>query len=171
MSYGSVSGVASLAKAYTTDNYFWNEDCLSCLVDRETNPTRDEVTSWLSQISNTLNVVLAGEGFTVPITETKCVSMLDMMVNQWVADLVQAANMSGRFFTERAQQFGAVPMMVIRKEIRAWANENAGALEAAGATRGTTATDEIATKDSTPIFAREGFSNTFEDWETLADED
>ncbi len=164
MPYGTADGVAAYAKPYATGGHFYDADCLTCLVDEETNPTLSEVNNWLTQLSNTLDVVLAGEGFTVPITETKCVSMITAMIEQMVGDLVQAANGCGRFFTNRAQEFGAVPMMVIRKELVAWANDNASNLAAAGAARGASARDEIATKENTPIFSREAFGNVFDVW-------
>jgi hypothetical protein len=169
--YGSLAGIASLCKQWTSNGEFTDEDCLDCLEDTPTNPTLTEVLHWQDQLSAIMNTALAGEGFTVPITNTTAVKSIDLIVEQLTADLVQAANQSGRFFTERAQQAGAVPMMVIRKEILTWANENAAGLAAAGATRGDTPGDSIGTKTNTAIFQRAAFGNTFQDWNTTTEDD
>src|SRR3989304_3812069 len=162
--YGSIAGIASLSKQWTDNGTFTNENCLDCLEELVTNPTLTEVLHWEDQLSAMMDVALAGEGFTVPITASNPKKSIDLIIDQLGADLVQAANQSGRFFTERAREAGTVPMMVIRKEILAWANENAAGLETAGATRGDTPGDSIGTKTNTPIFSRKAFGNVFEEW-------
>lgn len=164
--YGSASGVASLTKKWTDDGEFTDEAYLSCLQDIVTHPTLTEVERWLTQISDTLDVALDGKGFVTPITTpTKCVNMVTVIVEQYVADLVKYVNNTGRFVTERAQESGVEPMLQIGKDILTWVNGNAPALEAAGAAR----TDEepggrIVTKTNTPIFQRNAFGNKFQDW-------
>jgi len=167
--YGSLNGIASLCKKWTDSGVFTNEDCLDCLEELETNPSLTEVLHWEDQLSAIMDVALAGEGFTVPVTSTSPKKSIDLIVDQLTADLVQAANQSGRFYTAKAQEAGMVPMMVIRKEILSWANENAAGLEAAGATRGDTPGDAIGTKTNTPIFSRKAFGNVFTDWDTSDD--
>jgi len=168
--YGSLAGIASLSKQWTDNGVFTNEGCLDCLEELVTNPSLTEVLHWEDQLSAIMDVALAGEGFTVPITATNPKKSVDLIIDQLVADLVQAANQSGRFFTARAQEVGAVPMMVIRKEILGWANMNAAGLEAAGATRGDTPGDSIGTKTNTPIFSRVAFGNSFTDWSDTTDD-
>jgi hypothetical protein len=168
--YGSLAGIASLSKQWTDNGVFTNEGCLDCLEELVTNPSLTEVLHWEDQLSAIMNVAMEGEGFTVPITASNPKKSVDLIIDQLTADLVQAANQSGRFFTARAQEAGAVPMMVIRKEILAWANTNAASLEAAGATRGDTPGDSIGTKTNTPIFSRVAFGNSFQDWSSTDDD-
>jgi hypothetical protein len=168
--YGSLAGIASLSKQWTDNGVFTNEGCLDCLEELVTNPSLTEVLHWEDQLSAMMDVALAGEGFTVPITASNPKKSIDMIIDQLSADLVQAANQSGRFYTARAQEAGAVPMMVIRKEILGWANTNAAGLEAAGATRGDTPGDSIGTKTNTPIFSRNAFGNAFENWSPTEDD-
>lgn len=164
--YGTSTGVAALTKKWTDDGEFTDEDYLECLQDIVTNPTLSEVETWLAQISDTLDVALDGKGFVTPITApTKCVNMVTVIVEQYVADLVKYVNNTGRFVTERAQESGVEPMIQLSKDIATWVTTNAPALEAAGAAR----TDEepggqIVTKTNTPIFQRNAFGNKFRDW-------
>jgi hypothetical protein len=162
------TGVASLVKIYTDDGFFTSSDaCLSCLDTSEvTNPSLEEVNSWLTDISHSMDVALDGQGFVTPITAPeKAVRMITTIVQQYVADLVKYANDTGRFRSEAAQRFGIEPMIQLSKDINNWANTNAGALEAAGAARtdaqpGTT----IGTKENYPIFQRNAFGNKFDNW-------
>lgn len=163
--YGSLQGVAALAKQFTDHSEFTDADCLNCLQVEETNPTKTEVESWLNQISAGMDVALAGEGFNVPVPASTARTSIDLIVNQFVADLVKYANHTGRFATERAQESGVEPMITIEKNIRAWANNNAGGLAAAGATRSGVAGDTIFTKTQTPIMSRKAFGNVFQDWD------
>lgn len=168
--YSSQAGIASLCKQWTDNGVFTNPDCLDCLEEIVTNPTLSEVLYWEDQLSAIMDVALAGEGFIVPVTATNPKKSIDLIIEQLTADLVQAANQSGRFYTAKAQEAGSVPMMVIRKEILDWANMNASGLSAAGATRGDTPGDSIGTKTNTPIFSRSAFGNVFQDWSKPTDD-
>lgn len=166
MAYGSLAGVAALAKQFTDNGEFTDADCLNCLQSLETNPTKSEVESWLDQISAAMDTALAGEGFVTPVTHANSVKSITMIVNQYVADLVKYANNNGRFATERARESGIEPLVTIEKNIRAWAHSNAAGLEAGGADRIDVPGNRIFTKTNTPIFSRKAFGNTFEDWDS-----
>jgi len=170
MAYGSLAGVAALSKAFTDNGEFTMEDCLNCLQEIHTNPTRTEVETWLDQVSASMDIALAGEGFVVPVVNETAKKSIDMIVNQYVADLVKAANNTGRFATERARESGIEPMITIEKNIRSWANNNASGMEAAGARRIEVPGNRILTKENHPIFQREGFGNRFRDWSTSEDD-
>lgn len=163
--YGSLPGVAALSKQFTDDGEFTDGDCLNCLQVEETNPTKSEVVTWLDQVSAAMNNALAGEGFVVPVTHANSVKMIDMIVNQYVADLVKYANNNGRFATERARESGIEPMITIYKNILSWANSNAPGMAGAGAPRGSAPGDRIATKTNSAIFSRKAFGNIFQDWD------
>jgi len=171
MTYGSQAGVAALSKQWTDDGVFSDEGCLDCLQVLETNPTRTEVDSWLDQISGAMDTALAGEGFVTPVTHAAALKSINMIVNQYVADLVKYANNTGRFATSQARESGIEPLITIEKNIRGWAHSNAGGLEAQGVPRIAAPGNTIFSKDSTPIFARNAFGNSFQDWSKSTGED
>src|SRR5687767_3023399 len=105
--YGTPAGVAALTKQWTDDGQFTDLCILDCLEDQTTNPTLSEVNTWLTQISDTMDVALNGAGFIAPVTTpTRAINMITVIVEQYVADLVKYVNNTGRFATERAQQYG-----------------------------------------------------------------
>ncbi len=162
--YGSLPQVAAFTKIYTDNGEFTDEDCLNCLQSLETNPTKSEVTLWLDQVSAFMDTTLAGEGFTVPVTNAKAKKSIDMIVSQYVADLVKYVNNTGRFATDRAKESGIEPLITIEKNIRAWVHANAAGLDAVGADRMDVPGDQIGTKNNTAIFSRKAFGNVFQDW-------
>jgi hypothetical protein len=168
--YGSLAGVAALCKIYTDNGVFTDAGCLDCLQVLETNPTRTEVVNWMEDISGALDTTLAGEGFVVPIVNTTAVKSINIIVNQYTADLVKYANNSGRFATDAARASGIEPFITIEKNIRAWAHNNAAGLEAVGAARADVPGNQVFTKTNTPIFSRNAFGNKFQDWDTADDD-
>lgn len=162
--YGTPAGVAALTKQWTDDGQFTDECILDCLNDQTTNPTLTEVNTWLTQISDTMDVALAGAGFVVPVvTPVRAINMITVIVEQYVADLVKYVNNTGRFATERAQQFGIEPMIQLSKDINKWANENSTGLENAGAPKISASSGQILTKSNFPLFSRNAFGNRFTD--------
>lgn len=125
MAYGTVANVAALTRVYTTAGTY----------DAASNPTATAVQNWLNQFSGVVDVALAQNGFTVPITQADALLSVSGMVEAVTADMCHAANSSGRFFSERALNAGVSPMMVIRKELNAWVMENAAGFEKLGVTR------------------------------------
>jgi hypothetical protein len=154
MSYGTEAGVAALSGFYTTNGAF----------TASTNPTLATVTGWLAQVSSMVNVALATSGFATPITDADVTPAIDGFVNSMVADLVRAANSTGRFFTERAQEYGVNPMKVINNDVRAWVDANAAGLVAIGASRTTSDAGQIGYRETddagrtiNPLFTRDAF--------------
>ena len=162
--YGSLAGVAAFTKIFTDNGEFTDEDCLDCLQTQETNPTKSEVVTWLDQLSGAMDTALAAEGFVVPVTHANSVKSITMIINQYAADLVKYVNNTGRFATDRARESGIEPLIMIEKNIRAWAHSNAAGLEASGAERMDVPGDQIGTKNNTAIFSRKAFGNVFENW-------
>lgn len=164
MAYGTIAGVQAYCASFTN---------AAGVFDSDTTPKAHQVTAWLNQISNSLDLLLAKEGFTVPVTNATAVSAMTSVVEQLVTDLVNFANRAGRFYTERSQQYGVSPWKVIASDLEAWVSDNAPGLSAAGASRGESSDDRFVYRDTdesgdpvTPIFQRKGFGNTFEDWTT-----
>jgi hypothetical protein len=159
-SYGSAASVAALTPRFASNGSF----------DSSTRPTLGQVESWINMASATLNASLANVGFNVPVSQTDVKLSLDMIVVEVVADLVQAANSSGRFFTERALAAGVSPMRAVRKELDDWVSLMAPGLEGLGATRGKSALDRILFrdvdengKDIIPIFQRDDYQDAAEE--------
>ena len=120
--YGTEAGVAALAKRYTNSGAF----------DVTTNPTLSNVTSWLAQLTSMMNVALATGGFVTPVTDAAITPALDGFINAMAADLVHAANSTGRFFSERALENGVSPIRAVNADIRAWVEQNSDGLTALG---------------------------------------
>lgn len=131
--YCTVEDVSALTKMWTTDG----------LYTENTNPMRTEVESWIEQVSAMVDLALAQEGFSVPVTETTSLASIKPTVSAIVADLCHAANSSGRFFTQAALERGTSPMFVVRREINDWVAVMASGFEQLGATRGESKQDTI----------------------------
>ncbi|RMD64627.1 hypothetical protein D6833_04145 [Candidatus Parcubacteria bacterium] len=161
-SYGSVEEVAALVPRYTSNGSFTSS----------TRPTLTQVEQFIDRISGVLNVMLAAEGFAIPITQADAKLACDEIVVSAVVDLCHAANSAGRFYTDRELR-GKSPFSVIRAELAEWVQEHAAGFERIGATRSTSLAEQIAYRDVDdagddvfPIFQRKGFGNQFTDWDT-----
>jgi len=163
-SYGTVLDVAALTNAYlNASNTF----------DTSTVPTLTQVEGWIDQVSGIMNTALAGQGFTIPVTQATAVLAIKSFVVESVADLAHAANMAGRYFTQSALDRGVTPMSAIRKQILEWVESFASGLESLGAARaGETGGGEVlyrsydnAGDEITPIFQRKQHGNVFQNWD------
>lgn len=163
--YGSVARVEALTRKFTNSGSF----------SASTNPATAQVESWINSISATLNVLLAEQGFSIPVTQADCVEALELFVATAVADLVNYANSAGRFFNN--QQYTQGPWSVISKEAADFIESHTNGFEALGAARtrdGLFGLDARTVNDAgdaiEPMFARDQFGNRNTDFDT-ADED
>jgi hypothetical protein len=161
-SYGTAAGVAAYVGVFTASGVF----------STATKPTLLQVESWIDQVSALLNTALAKRGFTVPITQADAVLAAKSLVEQLTSDLAQAANSSGRFFSERNLERGVSNWAIIRNDISNWVEEYASGLEELGVSRGAPTATEIGFRGSdnagnevTPIFQRSQHGNRFTDWD------
>jgi hypothetical protein len=159
MAYGTTGGVAALTKRYTNSG---------AVFDATTNPTVTTVTAWLAEISAMVNIAMASSGFAVPIVDADITPALDGLVNALTADLVHAANSTGRFFSERALENGVSPIKAINKDVWGWLEVNIAGLSASGAVRVLSDAGQIAYRETDdsgteidPLFSR----NRFGSWE------
>jgi hypothetical protein len=167
-SYGTVEGVAALARTWTTSDTFLDAD----VYQDGTNPSLTTVVNWIDQVSAILNLALAKYGFTVPITTTRGVLAASSVIEQIVADLAAYANSKGRFMTDKYSKSGISIWRAIREDLDAWVLEYAPGLEQDGAARSASNMDEIGFRSTDnsgdptfPIFQRDGFGNAFTDWD------
>ena len=159
-SYGAATDVAALTRRFTNAGTY----------DTTTTPSLAQVEGWIDQISATLNVLLAEQGFAIPVTQADCVLMLKNFVVTQVADLCNYANSAGRFFSEKGLKTG--PWAAIQKDAAEFLEHHAAGLAQLGATRtrgGLNAlafceTDD-AGKEIEPAFQRKQFGTTNTDWD------
>ena len=153
-SYGTAAGVAALAGVWTNDGVF----------DGSTRPTITQVETFIDNISAIVNVLLAEEGFSIPISQTDSVQMLKQFVEESVADLCAYSNGAGRFYADRIIERGLAPTQIITKDFTNWISLHSIGLENLGANRTTSNLDAIGFRESDddgndvdPLFTRNSF--------------
>lgn len=165
-SYGTAADVAAFTSIYT--------DTTTHLYTTATIPTLANVESWIDQVSAIMNSALAAQGFVIPVTQADSVLSIKSFIVEAVADLSHAANSAGRYYTDAALQRGDSPMTGVRRSILTWVEMFANGLAELGAARsGETSMGDIGFRDTdnrgnatSPIFQRDGFGNTFQDWDS-----
>lgn len=131
MAYGSAEGVGALAKTWTNNGVF--ED--ATLYEPGTPTTLAEVEEWLEQVSAFMDIALANEGFSVPISHIGVKKAIDLRVNVLVSDLVHLQHNKGRLFSDRIQESGTPVMTIIERELLAWVTSRANGFENLGLIR------------------------------------
>lgn len=162
-SYGDTGEVASLVPRYASAGGAF---------DLTTRPTISQVESFCDQVSALLNALLAQHGFSIPVTNSDAVLMLDLFVNQEVASIVEGVNGIGRFGPTAKNASGSRFTMIM-SDVMDFVKSNAIGLERLGATRtydpiagiGYRGQDEGG-DDTAPIFQRDAFGNSFKDWDS-----
>lgn len=130
MTYGVVNNVEALARVWTDNGQFVDPDVY---VDG-TNPSLTQVEAWLAQVSSTLDLVLASQGFDTPVTSVSALAAIDPLVEAFVVDLCHASNSTGRFAVTGGVA-SASPFLQIRKDLDEWVTLNAVGLEGMGVTK------------------------------------
>lgn len=132
MSYGSPEGVAALAKTWTDNGEFFDDDGI---YQEATPTTLAEVEAWLEQVSAFMDIALANDGFTPPISHVEVLKAIDLKVNALVSDLVHLQHNKGRLFSDRIRDSGQEPLEIIEKEILSWVHKRVSAFENLGIPR------------------------------------
>lgn len=131
MAYGTAAGVAAHAKTWTRGGTFY--DASASPLVAATKPSLTEVATWIEQVSDMFDRAISNEGFVVPVTATKSVSMITLEVERIVADLCDRVNGTGRLAQDRVLHIGY--MKVLANEIKAWVQEGATGFENDGVAR------------------------------------
>lgn len=156
-SYGTTAGVAALTPRYAQNGDFTTE----------TRPTLDEVENIQDQVSAVLNMILASNGVTVPVTQADVVRVCAFFVQEEVAAIVEGINGSGRFGAGNKR--GGNRHQMILEDVKGFVGDtllgmyNLGAGQTASfrvVTRGTDGSGD----DVEPLFKREQFGETYENW-------
>lgn len=159
--YGSSTGVVALVPRYGSSGNFTTG----------TRPTLAQVGTWLEEISDILNAMLAAEGFSTPISDTEVANICTHFVNQEVAAICEGVNGSGRFGPSgkrpRKSRFD-----ILMDEVEGFVKRNSTGFTRLGATRSISTVGTIMTRstdeagdDVVPIFQRKGFGNIFAEWD------
>lgn len=163
-SYGSASDVAALTPRFCN---------ASGAYDTTTRPTLAQVEHWIDGVSSTLNLLLAEQGFEIPLSQADCVLTLSQFAAIEVADLCNYANSAGRFFQNETYTTG--PFQAIQKEAASFIEEHAAGFAALGedwSAGGLNGLDACTTDDAgdaiEPMFARKQFGNVTTDWDVAA---
>jgi len=163
-SYGSVAEVEALAGHYATatGNTF----------DATTTPTLAQVEKFIDRVSGIVNVLLAEEGFSIPVTQADAKLMLDDFVVMQVTHLVEFANGAGPFVAGGEEMRYGTPTRVLMRDAELFIQDHASGIEALGATRTRHMTDglECRTEDDAgdtiePVFQRKMMGNVVIDWD------
>jgi len=163
-SYGDTGEIGALVPRYSGTAATFHDT---------TRPTLKQVESLVDQVSAMLNASLAELGFTIPVTDSDAKLMLDLFVNQEVADVVLGMNGSGRFgpTTGKGTQRGRFALLL--EDVTTFIKANATGIERLGAARsfdqlnagGYRGYDEGG-DEVHPIFQRDGFGNSFRNWDS-----
>jgi len=161
-SYGTVAEVAALTPGYTESGDY----------DTTTRPTEAQVERFIDRISAVLNVILAGLGFSIPISQEDAAMMLAEFVTDHAAYLCHGVNRAGPYAPGSEQLRGRSPFEIIRKEAEAFLENHAAGIEALGATRSSHMSDGLACRTETdsgttlePPFQRLMMGGAITDWD------
>lgn len=162
-SYGDTTSVAHLTPMHT--------DLTTKLFTTSTRPTLARVESLIDQVSGMVNMFLAENGFTIPVTQADAVNALALFVNEEVAGLVEGINGSGRFGPTSKQPGGRFG--ILYNDIENFIESVANGFVGLGVPRprsitsglGYRATDEKG-NETFPLFSREDYGIGFVNQET-----
>lgn len=164
-SYGDVDEIASLCPRLA--------DAVTYKFTTATRPTLTQAESFTDQVSSVLNIMLAEQGFKIPISQADCKLALDLFVNQEVAAIAEGINGSGRFGPAVGKGTPKGRYALMMDDVKNFVEQQAAGLQRLGAVRTKSLTEGIAYRDTdesgrpvAPIFQRSGFGNYFENWDS-----
>ncbi len=123
--YSTVAAVEAEERTYTND---------AGAFDTTTFPTLATVETFMDELSVILDVQLANEGFSVPVTDARAVLACNRFVKDQTAKMVRAVNI-GR--SRGARRINLPQEGTLMERAAEWVQANARGLEAMGAGRST----------------------------------
>ena len=164
MTYGTAAHVASLTPRFA--------DAATGLFTTTTRPTLAAVETKIAQLSAMIDVILAENGYTVPITDADVTPMLDAFVEEQTASMVFQTNGSlvqGPITTSNGAVIGWWSYMT--REVKNFLDTVVNGLERMGATRSSDIASSISYRDTdstgtsiVPLFQRKAYGNVVKDW-------
>lgn len=157
--YGTAAGVAAYVKRFTSSGSFTTG----------TVPTLAQVGTWITQVSAQVNILLATEGFTIPVVQEDCVALLTSFVETEVAERVKAVNGMGRFVNEKEKRS---TLRIIADDAADFIESNKAGFAGLGALQEIGSLGDIQTRstdnagdDVHPIFQRKMFQGSNRNWD------
>lgn len=129
MAYGSIEGVARLARTWTRNGVFIDPDAYG---NGGTNPTATDVAAWIDEVSAMFDIAFGNEGFVTPIVHEQVLKAVGARVNALVADLAHLAHNKGRLFSDRVTQSGRSGEEVVEGDVMKWVSSKITGLESSG---------------------------------------
>jgi hypothetical protein len=161
-SYGSVAEVEALVSRYTDDGVF----------TAATRPTLTQVEKFIDRVSALVNVLLAEQGFDIPVSQADAKLTLDDFVVAQVVQVCHGSNGAGNFAPGSRALRSGTPFMLITREAAEFIEAHADGLELLGATRTRHATDGLdcrrtddAGDEIHPMFQRKMMGHRVLDWD------
>jgi len=161
-SYGGLQDVAAIVPEYTASGSFTTS----------TRPTQAQVETFLDQVSGVLNVILAREGFGVPVSQVDGRRALEHFAVVQAAQLCHAANGAGPYAPGSDEMRARTPFQAVFGEAEDFIAGNAAGFETLGATRNQALTFGLECRkvddggdEIVPIFQRKMMGHTVVDWD------
>lgn len=124
-SYGSVAEVEALAPRYTNSGVY----------DATTRPTLIQVEKFIDRVSGMFNLLLAEEGFDIPVVNADAKLVCDEFVIEQVVQLCHGANGSGPFAPGSERLRNRTAFAIISSEAAGFVSQHAVGFEFLGAAR------------------------------------
>lgn len=161
-SYGTLAEIEALVPRYCEEGFF----------TATTRPARTQVEKFTDRVSALVNVLLAEQGFEIPVSQADAKLALDDFVVAQVVQLCHGSNGAGNFAPGSEAMRSRTPFMLITREAAEFIGKHADGLELLGATRTRHATDglECRTTDDAgdeivPMWQRKMMGHKVLDWD------
>jgi len=149
-SYGSTSEVAALVPRYADSTGDFNAT---------TNPTLAAVEGMIDRVSGLVNSYLASLGFSVPVTQADAAFMLDNIVVDTVATMVDGVRGSGRYSPKNKAIAERGSWAVISMDVKGYLDDVAKGLENLGVTRGYAHDEELSYITTTQMQREDSYTD------------
>lgn len=167
-SYGTVAAVGALTPLYALAS--------GGTYDATTRPTITQVEGFIDRISMVLNVILAENGFAVPVANAQAALALSEFVIAQAVELCHAANGAGPYAPGSQEMRAGTPQSKIMAEATKFVEAHAYGLQALGASRSRSITTGLECRTETdggaaivPMFSRWQMGESPLDWSGEAD--
>jgi len=141
--------------------------------DAATNPTKTRVDGYIDNVSAIADGCLASLGFDIPVTAVTVLPILEQLVSETVAVIVEGIRGTGRYAPNSKAIQARGLNNLIYQDVCGLLTDMAFGLEAMGATKDSDEAEGIgyrkydqAGNEIHPIFQRKGFGNRFDNWDT-----
>lgn len=125
MAYGTTAKVAELTPRYADSGDF----------TASTTPTKTAVENYLNRVSAVADAYLATLGFSIPVTDTDAVLLVEQVVLETVAHMVEGVRGTGRYAPNNKAVAQRGMLAVLTDDVQMYLDRIATGLEIMGAGR------------------------------------